>query len=355
MIFIFCLDFLQMRSFSRTLLKGGITTIVRKGENLELNIHTPLNLYYSQIGDKIAGFISHDIPVSEDFLIPKGSKVEGILTAIKKPKKFGQDGAFEISFNELVLPDGTLIPVYGTVTTDVKKTEEKIASIVTYDTALIAYGGFHGAIAGIQYGGIPLAIASHGISVLAGAGAGAATGVIGSIRRKGLIPETRLFSVLPLKFKTNFSLLGDIPETKNIVHEKPPEGEDYKGFRFYPSLNKEDIKIELTNITGNYSEIYGNYLVLQFNLENKSERSISLSNIAVVDSDEPEVLIHPDVFLSGTESFKSVKPYEQIVTTLAFLTRGKKPKPDNYSLVVVDSLDKNEILRIPLVIVETKD
>ena len=109
MIFIFYLDFLQMKSFSRTLLKGGITTIVRKGENLELNIHTPLNLYYSQIGDKVAGFISHDIPVSEDFLIPKGSKAEGILTAIKKPKKFGQDGAFEISFNELILPDGTLI------------------------------------------------------------------------------------------------------------------------------------------------------------------------------------------------------------------------------------------------------
>ena len=160
---------------------------------------------------------------------------------------------------------------------------------------------------------------------------------------------------MPLKFKTNFSLLGDIPETKDIVYKKPPDEEEYKGFRFYPPLNKEDIKIELTNIKRDYSEVYGNYLILQFNLENKSERSISLSNIAVVGSDEPEVLIHPDVFLSGTESFKSIGPYEQIVTMLAFLTRGKKLELDNYSLVVVDSLDKNEILKIPLSSLEVKD
>ena len=334
-------------TFSQTLLKGGITTTLEKGHTITISLNTPINFYYSQEGDNIVAFIKEDVLIDKDFYIPKGSRLEGTIIKINEPKRFGLDGSFEIDFNEVVTPDNIPIPIFVSVSTDELKKEEKIADVLSYDSALITYGAFHGLIAGLQYGGLPLAVASHGISVLAGVAFGAGAGVIGSVMRKGKIPTAVTGINKEVKLKTNLYVFGELPkeETKN---QKQETQEEYTGFRFFPSPKEEEVELEINTLSKNYSDAYGSYFVLEFNLKNKSDRIISLSDFVLL-SDIDEEPLHPDLFLSGKEALKTVKPSSGITTSLAFLILDNKMnKPEHYSLAIVDPLDRKVIVKIPL-------
>lgn len=330
--------------YSKTILKGGIRTVIEKGNTLKLSLNTPLNFYYSQVGDKVVGFIREDILFGENLYIPRGSSIEGIVTNIKKPKHFGIDGAFEIDLNKIVIPAGAEIPIYASVSTDKFTPEEKVASILTYDASLITYGSFHGLIAGLQYGGLPLAVASHGISLLAGAGVGAGAGVVGSVVRKGKIPKA--VSGLPVKvaLKSDLSIFGELPNIKELEDQKirESEKEEYLGFRFYPSVKEEEVELVVSSIKEGNDKTYGNYVLLEFNLKNNSRKSISFSDFVLVGDFET---LHPDLFLSGTKALKIVKPFDEINGSLTFLITNKI---ENYSLAIVDPLDKKEIVKISL-------
>ena len=240
--FVFISNSFVMKAYSQTLLKGGISAVIEKGKIIELNLSTPLNFYFSQEGDKVAGFINEDILIGDGSYIPKGSRIEGTITSVKAPKNFGRDGAFEIEFNELITPLGDRLPLFATVSTDTVKSYEKVADILSYDSALVAYGSVNGFIAGIQYGGIPLAIGSHGISLLASTGVGAGAGIIGSVRRKGKIPVVTNNINIPIVLKSNLYFFSELPKTvgaDQVSAQAKNEAAEYKGFRFSPSVRKD--------------------------------------------------------------------------------------------------------------------
>lgn len=338
--------------YSQIVLKGALRTVIEKGQTLEIKLSTPINFYFSQAGDMVAAFTTEDIPISEDFHIPKGSRLEGVVTKITKPKRFGQDGTFEIDFNEIVTPDNASIPVYASISSDISSTTEKIANILTYDSALVAYGAFHGAVASFQYGGIPLTIFSHGISILAGAGLGAGAGVVGSVVRKGKIPVLLTSLNIPVALKSNFYILGDLTELQETRNKKQEArntmqeaGEKrYTGFRFFPRVKKEEIELQVRSVNKKHNKTYGNYIVVQFNLKNNSQKDISLSDFVLLDKENSEVL-HPDLFLSGTGALKKSKPQDDTLILLAFLVSDKKK---SFSLALIDPLDNEEIVRVPL-------
>ncbi len=332
-------------SFSQPLLKGGINVAVQKGYELELNLSTPINFYYSQTGDKVAGFIKKDIDLGNDFVIPAGSRVEGIITEVKRPKSFGQDGAFYIDINEIVTPENVSIPVYGSISTETSSKSEKVAEILSYDAALIAYGSFNGFIGSIQYGGIPLAVASHGISLLAGTGIGAGAGIIGSVVRKGKIPTAITGQPMKVALNTDLYILGDLPRIKKPKVETEEKAEKYKGFRFFESVKKEDVDLTIKNINRNHSETYGDYITLEFVLKNNSKNTISLSDFALTDESGSEQ-IHPDLFLSGTEALKRIDSSHELTTSLSFLVREKEIKI--YYLALIDPLDSGIIIKVAL-------
>src|SRR3989338_6677259 len=88
--FVFISNSFVMKAYSQTLLKGGISAVIEKGKIIELNLSTPLNFYFSQEGDKVAGFINEDILIGDGSYIPKGSRIEGTITSVKAPKNFGR-------------------------------------------------------------------------------------------------------------------------------------------------------------------------------------------------------------------------------------------------------------------------
>lgn len=344
---LFYLLFLLLFSFedvkAQVMLKGGVQAYVQKGRVLQVTLSAPINFYFSLEGDEISGYINEDIKVGEDIFIPKGSQVLGVISKINEPKRFGKDGSFEIEFNELVVL-GNRIPIQASVSTDVIPKLEKAADILTYDSALIAFGTFNGAIAGIQYGGIPLAISSHGISVLAGAGVGAGAGILGSALRKGKIPINTIGQSLPFVLKSNLYILSN--SLPSFSPSPPPHlspSSEFKGFRFSPPLKKDQVQLEISSIKKIHDKKYGDSLLLEVNLKNKSNKSISLSDLKLINSKKK--LINPDVLLSGLEALKRVKPNEEIEAKLQYLVSYKK---EEYDLVLIDPLDSEEIIRVSL-------
>lgn len=328
-------------AYSQTVLKSGVRVIAKEGKQFTVSINSPLNFYYSLVGDDVWATINEDISFGDNTYIPKGSLLKGLVTNIKAPKRFGQSGSFEIDFKEIILPNKTSIPIQASVSTDVTSKEKKISEILTYDAALVAYGTFHGLFAGIQYGGIPLAIATHGISVLAGGGIGAGAGIVGSIKRKGKMPIVFTGIQTKLSLKSDFYILDDLPE-KNIL--KTTEENDYKGFRFNKAINKEDIEINLENVSEKKDKNYGRYLLIKITARNNSSIPISLSDFILKDESNLEFL-NPDLLLSGLDALKTIKPSDGLTFSLGFLT---SKKADKYFLVLIDQLDKKEIVKIPL-------
>ncbi|GEM_PF-3378130 len=339
--FIFISNLFVIKVNSQTLLKGGISAVIEKGKIIELNLSTPLNFYFSQEGDKVAGFINEDILIGDGSYIPKGSRIEGTITGVKAPQNFGRDGAFEIEFNELITPLGDRLPLFAAVSTDTVKSYKKIADILSYDSALVAYGSVNGFIGGIQYGGIPLAIGSHGISLLASTGVGAGAGVIGSVRRKGKIPVIANNINIPIVLKSDLYFFSDLPKT---VNAKKSGETEYKGFRFFPAVKKEEIDLSINQILHEHSKLYGGYILLKFTIKNNSRNPISLSNFVLLNKSKNEQL-HPDLLLSGIESLKQINSMDEYNASLAFLISDKI---DKYTLVLLDSLDRSEVASVPL-------
>ncbi len=347
LIFIFTLDFSWNKVFSQNsspVLKGGITTVIQKGEVINVNLNTPINFYFSQIGDKVAFFTNEDTAIGENSYIPKGSRIEGIITNIKEPKGFGQNGSFEVSFNEIITPENIFIPISATASTDIQKASAKTAEILSYDAALIAYGTFHGFIAGVQYGGIPLAISSHGISLLAGAGIGAGAGIIGSAIRKGKIPTTITGSRTPLILKSDLFILGELPKKGDQRSEIRNQREEFKGFRFFPQPGKDEIELSILKIRKNNNKTFGDYFILEIRIKNDSQKTINLTDV-VLTKNKDSNLLHADLFLTGIKALQSIKPFEELSTSLAFAT---EEEIEDYSITIIDPLDGNEIITIPL-------
>lgn len=340
LLYFFC------EAHAQTLLKGAVRTVIKKGQLYEININTPINFYYSQIGDDVSALLTSDILLGEDLYIPKGSRIGGVITNIKKPKHFGQNGSFEIDFTEIITKDNLHIPIFVSISTDTSSKIKKVADILTYDSLLVAYGTFHGAITGIQYGGVPLAITSHGISVLGGASLGAGAGLLGSVVRKGKIPTVLTFSPREVVLKSDFYILGELPKITEYGIRNT--GDDYKGFRFFPKAKKEEIELIAKNIKNEHSDTYGNYLVVEFYVKNNSQKKISLFDLSLISTRQEEPL-HPDLFLSGKGVLKTIYPNEEINASLAFLITDKMTgKNDNYSLALIDPLDNEEIVKVPL-------
>lgn len=329
---------------SNPILKGGISTVIKKGEELKINFSTPVDYSFSLPGDSVSVYLSEDVDLGNNTFIPKGSKLNGQLTKIVYPKRLGLDGYYEINLNELITPDNKRIPVYANISTNSQKNYEKAAKILTYDSALIAYGTVHGAIAGLQIGGIPLAISSYGISVLSGAGIGTTGGIIGSLIRKGDIQTTSSQEPVRITLNEDLHIFGDLTDFKNskVVLSGENKEEQFRGFRFYESIKEEDIGIRVDSITKKKDKTYGRLLTLDLYIKNNSDKKLSLSNIVLIDKEIP---IYPDLIFSGINVLENIDPMGELSTTLTFLVKDFKA---NYRLALIDPLDSKKIVSIPI-------
>ncbi len=173
----------------RTLLPQGTEILVRLSETLTTQ--------RNEAGDRFRAEVVHAVEVENEVVVPAGSRLEGTISHLKRPGRIRGRAEMSLNFEQLTLPDGTVLPIAGTVVSveprrpeEVKEEDGTIRARGEKgeDVKKVGAAAGIGALIGILTGG--------GGGARTGAVVGAAAGVTGVLATRGsdlLLPaETEL-------------------------------------------------------------------------------------------------------------------------------------------------------------------
>lgn len=174
---------------------------VPAGERLILELQDSLNTRNSRKGDEVHFVTVNETLVGYQVVIPRGSSVRATLIKVKRPGRAGRGGQMQLRFEEIILPDGTTLPLPATLVRagffDVKK-DRAGASVRSEgggggagrNAATVAVNAGQGALVGVLLGG--------GQGAAVGGAVGAGIGIIGILMQRGPhldLPPGTLFEV----------------------------------------------------------------------------------------------------------------------------------------------------------------
>jgi hypothetical protein len=305
----------------------GSISEIPPGIKLKLAVTCNLNSQLSKPGDEILARISYDVKSGEKVLLPGGWFIHGTVKEAVSQKRLGRNGYVKVEFDRILNPDGDIdLPFNAEFST--KDNELKsVAKEVLIDSGYVSLGAAGGSLLSVQLTGVPVAIATHGISVGAGAAIGGGLGLIGALKRKGKIASFFPGDEITIATAENITLPGFDP-------------------RLIPSAQKPQTMPHLRLITNRYifkKDPLGDKLSKQLNLSvtinNESSKEISFFDLAVL-SDAGEYY-YPS--LSGVRALKTkAGPYNTVTANLAFNVGGRHHK---YWLILLDRLNRAEIAR----------
>lgn len=309
------------------------TETIEKGTPLNVTVRACLNSELSRVGDEIRAEVSTDLKDGNKVVLPGKWQIVGKVARVEKQKRMGRDGYIELKFDKLVSPDGKWeVPLDASAST-----KESTAKTVTRQAATTAgyttVGAIGGSLLSVQLTGLPVAIATHGISVGVGAAVGATLGVVAVLHRKGNILSAEPGEEIQIRLPNSIT----IPAFKQeMVPSKAPDPElkdvglTVKDFRFRP-FPLGDKKSRLLDVS--------------FAIENNGKTPISFANIGVTCNHN-----HSYMPYLGSEGFfkeraKTVGPNAVQESTLTFQVGSPKLK---YSLVILDQANSHILSRVAI-------
>jgi hypothetical protein len=161
---------------------------IPSGTEIDVRLETALSSNTNQVEDRFEGTTVVDLKQNGRVLIPAGSRVRGVVTAVREAGRVDRKGSLALSFDEVTI-NGRAHPIRGSVTEALESGGYK------EDAGKIGTGAAVGAIIGGILGGVKGAIAG----VLIGGG-----GVIAATEGKDVhLPEG---TVLRIRFEDNVAL-----------------------------------------------------------------------------------------------------------------------------------------------------
>jgi hypothetical protein len=218
---------------------AGDVRVVAPGTTLDLVLSTEIEAGETLEGDEFFGMINKDVQVDGRVVIPRGTRVHGVLITMEGPKRAGRNGYINTRFDYLITPDGRKVPIDGNSTTRDSK-GKAAAKVVGRAAGYTAVGGVVGTVMALQYGGLAGAAASHGSTLAGGAAIGGAAGLTIAMLMKGnsvMLPpgaEMRVKLSEPLTLPTmtmpderaeNFSVPGLDVKVAGVRINRHPFGE----------------------------------------------------------------------------------------------------------------------------------
>lgn len=158
----------------------------------------------ARVGDKFAATVTVPVYVNGRTVIPAGSIVEGRVTQVTPAKRMNRSGTIGIDFDNLVFPNGTAVPLVGSLTSDDPETrrriddESRVSGESNKQTSVFVGGG--GAIGAVLGG-----IAGGGKGAVLGGVVGAGAGVASILLSKG--EEAQVSSGTPFGIQIREALI----------------------------------------------------------------------------------------------------------------------------------------------------
>lgn len=318
-------------------LQGGITYRVATGTPIKLKLASvpshPIslinrdiegNLYPARLGQQITARTTEDIYVDKNKIIPEGSVLRGSVSKILPPRRVYRPGSLELSFDQLITPDGRKF-AFRAEANNVKrstiKTKAKGFGIIA---AHAAGGAIVGAIVAYDLFGLQNTIAMHGYNIAGGAAAGALIATGYAVMRKG--PKATLEPGDDLNMVIDTDLLMPAATEK----EKPSKTDELPELR---------IKIEKSKIDND--GVGGHFVSIDATLINDGEADLSSIDLFLEDTNGSR---HP-VCSSPEENSQflfHLEPHSEKHVHLSFLTEYPKLKQQ---LVWVDYQSKSTLVK----------
>jgi hypothetical protein len=172
--------------------------VVPAGTVIPISLTNRITTRHAKDGDGVYGRTVFPITINNKIVIPEGSHVRGKVTQIQKPGRVKGKASLTLTFQTLVLPNGTTLPIYtslGGVGGAGERTGETTVegdSSKGQDAKTVGTTATQGALIGV--------IADHGRGAALGGGIGAAAGGAAILLTRGkdlvLDPGTTIEIVL---------------------------------------------------------------------------------------------------------------------------------------------------------------
>jgi hypothetical protein len=143
------------------------------GTKIRVRMDNEINSKVSSVNDTFTATVSSPVMVRDAEIIPKGSIIEGRITAVKSASAGKTDGSLEVKFETLRLPEEAALKIDASLLKQ-NLVENKSSAF----TALSIFGG-------TAIGAVVGAITGKGTGAAIGAGLGAGAGTIVAFSRRG--------------------------------------------------------------------------------------------------------------------------------------------------------------------------
>jgi hypothetical protein len=143
---------------------------IPSGTEIDVRLETALSSNTNQVEDRFEGRTIVDLRQNGRVLIPAGSRVRGVVTAVREAGRVDRKGSLSLSFDEVNI-NGRTQPIRGSVTQALesggyKEDAGKIGTGAAVGAILGGIlGGVKGAVAGILIGGGGVVAATEGKDV----------------------------------------------------------------------------------------------------------------------------------------------------------------------------------------------
>ncbi len=302
------------------------------GENKEIKPGTQINMTVSNVlssgvneqGDEFFAEVANDVNTDGGILIPAGTIAHGKVTKLSPSKRMGRDAYIKLDFDYLITPDGREIPIEASMTTQ-RNPAVSVAKVAMQDTAYTLAGGVIGGLLALKYLGVAAAVASHGYTVVGGAGVGAVVGAAGAISRKGgevlIAPGDEIKVTIASEMQLPVMSEDALKDEEKILDGLEVKITGYK-------LEKDPFG-ELNTIT------------LSLDIDNRTPRTFSSFDMALVN--DYKAVYYPSLFGNTEMWFQKIEPNSRILGKLSFAVDNPKRK---HWLIFYDTSSRKPLAKI---------
>lgn len=310
----------------------GKTETMPVGSKVDLVMMVNLNSQINQKGDEVFMRVACDVNGDgEKVVLPGSWYVHGLVTEVQSEKRHSQNGYIEVEFDKLVSPDGEYeLPFRAKLSTR-SSTLKNIARTALIDSAHIGKGALAGSLLSLQLTGVSTAISTYGISVGAGAAAGALVGGAAALRRKGKISSLYPGETLKLTTAEPIVLPGFDPA--KLPSARP----------FVPMAGLQVTVNKYRFGKDPFGDSDARELSIDVTIKNDTRRRFKFSDLAVVN--DFDQVFAPTIASGFAMLRKMIDVNGSDTSSVTFNVGGPKRK---YFLVVFDHGRKSQLIRVPI-------